>query len=199
MIRGDIAHYALEKGWKDRQRAIEIVRQEGKRQELAKKDITDLEFFMDVFFLNYRGLLGDKDLIEYMFKVPLYDDVFIVGKMDRISSGVLYDWKTGKVPARLSNDVQCIIYDWAFKKLFDREASAIYVAPLAKGELVQYVKDDFYTKEIFNNIIPRMIKTIKNQSYERLGMFNHSCFMCPFKVGCLERTTNVLDSPEFTE
>lgn len=199
MIRGEVAHYAIERGWKDRSRALEIVRQESKRHGLAKKDVTDLEFMMDVFFLNFQSRLGENDLIEYNFKVPLYDDVFIVGKMDRISSGDIYDWKTGKVPSRLSNDVQCIIYDWAFKKIFEREPHGIFVAPLAKGELVTYVKDEFYTKELFNNIIPRMIRTVRNQTYERLGMFNHSCFMCPYKVGCLERVHDVMDSPEFVE
>src|SRR5689334_7758950 len=191
MVKGIIAHYAIEKGWKDRERALSIVKQEIKKEELSKKDQVDLEFMMDIFFLNFRGLLGNDDLIEHRFRIPLYDDVFIVGKMDRISGGNLYDWKTSsKLPSRLSNDVQCIIYDWAYNKLFDREASSICVASLQKGDLIPYVKDTFYTKEIFNNIIPRMIRTVKNQSYERLGMFNHSCFMCPYKIGCLERTHN---------
>lgn len=188
MIKGTIAHYALEKGWNDRDRALHLVRQECKNEGLSKKDLTDLEFMVDIFFLNFRHLVKDTDLIEHNFKIPLHDDVFIVGKMDRISEGNLYDWKTGsKIPSRLSNNVQCIIYDWAFKKIFDREAKSINIASLAKGELVPYIKDDFYIKEVFNNIIPRMIRTIKNQSYERLGMFNHSCFMCPYKIGCLER------------
>ncbi len=201
MVKGTIAHYALEKGWKDRERALTIVRQECKKEELmTRKELLDLEFMMDIFFLNFRGLVGDNDLIEYRFKIPLHDDVFIVGKIDRISDGNLIDWKTaGKLPSRLSNDVQCIIYDWAYKKLFDREAKSICIASLAKGDLIPYVKDDFYTKEIFNNIIPRMIRTVKNQTYERLGMFNHSCFMCPYKIGCLERTEHVLDNPEFVE
>lgn len=200
MIVGQIAHYALEKGWKDRDRAYEILKQESSRQELSKTDLTNLQFMIDIFFLNFKRLLGENDLIEFNFKLSLYDDVFIVGKLDRISGGNLYDWKTAsRLPSKLSNDVQCIVYDWAFQKHFGIKAKSISVASLAKGELIPYVEDKMYVKEIFDNIIPRMIRTIKNESYERLGMFNHSCFKCPYKSGCLERTNNVLDSPEFME
>lgn len=203
MVLGNIAHAAIEKGWSDRNRAIEVVNYWVKNESLPRKDRDDLLFYVDIFFLNFKHLLSDKDTIEYNFKLQLYDDVFIVGKMDRISNGNIFDWKTGKVPTRVSNDVQCIIYDYSYEKLFGKQANSICLASLSSGELVPYTRNDFYVKEIFDNIIPRMIKTIKNESYERLGMFNHSCFRCPYKIGCLSgikgEYDNVLDntvSPE---
>lgn len=200
MIMGSIAHLAIEKGWRNREIAKEVIAQEVHSNALRRSDQTHLEFMLDIFFLNFRDRLGDKDLIEYRFKIPLYDDVFIVGKMDRISVGNLYDWKTTvKLPARLDNDIQCIIYDWAFNKLFDKPANGICVAGLATGELIPYQKNDFYVKEVFENIIPRMIRTVRHDEYERLGMFNHSCFRCPWKEGCLGGQRYVLDnsvSPE---
>ncbi len=201
MIVGTISHFAIEKGWDNRDRAISIVRDEAKRYPLVKKaDIVHMEFMMDVFFLNFRPKLGEQDIIEHRFKLPLYDDVFIVGKMDRISQGGIWDWKTsGKLPTKLGNDVQCIIYDWAFQKQFGKKANSIVVAGLSTGELVPYKEDRRCVNEIFTNIIPRMIKTIRHDTYERLGMFNHSCFRCPWKEGCLGGEIYELDntiSPE---
>lgn len=185
MIIGTIAHLALEKAWNNRDRAYEIVRTEAKLEGLSKADKTNLEFQMDMFFLNFSHLVGKDDLIEYYFKVPLYDDVNIVGKMDRVHQGNVYDWKTGRVANKLGNDVQCIIYSWAYKKLFEKEPISVCIAALAKGEIIPYVENKIFVNEVFDRIIPRMIKTIKNENYERLGMFNHSCFRCSWKIGCL--------------
>lgn len=198
-VLGEIAHLAIELGWRERQDAYDVIRTEVSKRGLAKADSTSLQFMVDMFFLNFRHLVGEGDLIEHKFKLPLHDDVFIVGKMDRISQGNLFDWKTGQTASNLSYDVQCIIYDWAYKKEFGKSATSICIGALKKGELIPFKKDQFFVDEIFNKIIPRMIRTIKNDAYERLGMFNHSCFRCPYKVGCLERVKDVLDSPEFME
>lgn len=199
MIMGEIAHEAIEKGWKDRDRAYQILHSSGKREQLGKTDIYTMEFWIDLFFLNFQPMLTEDDLIEYNFKLPLYDDVFIVGKMDRITKGSVLDWKSGQTATNLSYDIQCIIYDWAYRKQFERSAKSICIASLKKGELIPYVRQDLFVDELFSKIIPRMIRTIRNETYERLGMYNHSCFKCPYKVGCLERVDNVMDSPEFVE
>jgi|SRR5688572_13664558 len=198
MTIGRIAHEAIEKGWDNKELAYSIVRKLGIENDLPKLDIANMEFMMDLFFLNFRPLLGNNDFIEYKFKIPLYDDVFIVGKMDRISRGNIFDWKTkSKIPKRLDNDIQCIIYNYAYEKIFDEPVSSINVCSLTKGNLVPYMANKLYVKEVFDNIIPRMIKTVRNNSYERTGMFNHSCFMCPYKLGCLGKgVQDVVDSPE---
>lgn len=199
MTMGTIVHLALEKTWQDRDKAYKLIHAEGKKEGLAKADIYNMEFMLDMFFLNFQPSLREDDKIEFNFKVPLHDDVYVVGKMDRISNGNVYDWKTGQTATNLAYDVQCIIYDWAHTRLFERSAKSICIASLKKGELIPYHKDSLYVDEVFNRIIPRMIRTIKSESYERLGLFNHSCFRCPFKVGCLEREKDVVDSPEFME
>ena len=200
MTIGRIVHSAIEKGWNNKERAYSIIHEEVKANNLKKTDNTNMEFMVDMFFLNFRQRLGDNDLIEFKFKLPLYDDVFIVGKMDRITKGNLLDWKTtSKLPSKLGNDVQCIIYDWAYQKLFDKKANSICVAGLSTGELIPYKEDILCTKELFDNVIPRMIKTVRHETYERLGLYNHSCFMCAYKAGCLGGGEYVLDnsvSPE---
>ena len=200
MTMGSVVHKAIELGWRSRDDAYAIAHTEGKKEGLAKADIYSMEFLLDMFFLNFQSRLSENDLIEWNFKLPLHDDVFIVGKIDRISNGNVYDWKTGQTATNLSYSIQCIIYDWAYKKQFKKSASSVCIAALKKGELIPYYRDSLYVDEVFNNIIPRMIRTIKNETWdERLGLFNHSCFRCPFKVGCLERKENVVDSPEFME
>lgn len=200
MIVGKIVHLAIEKGWKNKEHAYSIIHSGVKENNLKQSDNTNMEFMIDMFFLNFRDSLGEKDLIEYNFKLPLYDDVFVVGKMDRITQGNLRDWKTtSKPPTKLGNDVQCIIYDWAYRKIFDTEPKSICVAALSTGELIPYREDKLYVKELFDNIMPRMIKTIRHDTYERLGMFNHSCFRCAYKAGCLGGDVYELDnsvSPE---
>jgi hypothetical protein len=44
-----------------------------------------------------------------------------------------------------------------------------------------------------------MIKSIKHEEYGKLGMFNHSCFRCAYKEGCLQGDKYELDYPKFTE
>lgn len=185
MIIGEIVHYVLEKGWQSRDKAYSILHSELRNAGLSKADKTKTEFMLDLFFLNFKHRLLDTDLIEYRFKIPLYDDVFIVGKIDRISEGNLYDWKTGITSNKLGSDVQCIIYNHSYAKIFGHTPSSICIASLSNGKLIPYVEDTTYTKELFDNIIPRMIRTIKHDGYEKLGMFNHSCFRCTYKQGCL--------------
>jgi len=204
MVAGEVIHYVIEKGWNNREKAKSILDNEVKVRDLRKADATNLSFMLDIFFLNFAGLLGEKDLIEYNFKIPLYDDVFIVGKIDRIYRGNVLDWKSSaKLPSRLDNDIQCIIYDWAFKRIFGNHPASLCVAGLSTGQLIPFVRNDFYVREVFEKIIPRMIKAVRHDEYERLGMFNHSCFRCPWKTGCLQGSRgeerNVLDNSILAE
>lgn len=200
MVIGEVAHKAIELGWRSKDVAYSVIKDEVRKRDLSLSDATNLQFFIDIFFLNFRGRLDDRDLIEYSFKLNLYDDVFLVGKIDRISGGNIFDWKTTARPSKRSdNDIQCMIYDYAYRNIFKEPAKSINVVYLSKGTLVPYMRNSLYESEVFENIIPRMIKTIRNNSYERLGIFNHSCFRCPYKVGCLGGSQNELDSSEFVE
>lgn len=198
MTIGRIAHKAIEEGWRYKPATYDAIRKMASDNNLTKSDVVNLEFMMDIFFLNFKPSLRDDDLVEYSFKLHLYDDVFIVGKIDRISNGNIFDWKTSsKIPKRTDNDVQCIIYDYAYTRIFGEPPKSVNVCSLSKGNLVPYMKKDIYVKEVFENIIPRMIRTVKNSSFERTGMFNHSCFMCPYKHVCLGRgVERELDYPE---
>jgi CRISPR/Cas system-associated exonuclease Cas4 (RecB family) len=72
MIIGNIAHSAIEKGWHDKKAAYRVVHDLALEEGLSKADVTQLEFCIDIFFLNFSHLVGKGDLIEYRFKIPLY-------------------------------------------------------------------------------------------------------------------------------
>ena len=186
MLLGKITHYILETGWQDRDLANKILDGQASKHKLLKADRTNLSFYIDMFFLNFQPYLKDTDMIEHKFKIPLHDDVFLVGTMDRISNGNIYDWKTtSRVSKSVSNDIQCIVYDFAYRSLFNKTASGMCIGWLPKGQLIPFVRDELYYREVSSNIIPRMIKTIKADNFERTGMFNHSCFWCQYREGCL--------------
>jgi hypothetical protein len=196
-IIGRIAHKAVELGWDDREIAYKVIKEECKSSRLTKDDVISLQFYVDLFHLNFRPLLGKEDLIEHSFKLPIYDDVFLVGKIDRISNGNVFDWKTGKLPKAM-NDIQCFVYDYAYSRIFKSKPKSVCMASLSEGNIVPYLGNKMYESEILDNIIPRMIKTIRERSYERLGMFNESCFKCPYKRACLGGI-DVMDSTIVTE
>lgn len=186
MLLGEVMHSVIERGWRDRDTALTILEEQRNLHKLNKTDMGTLSFYTDIFFLNFRHLLYEEDSVEYQFKIPLHDNVYLVGKMDRISRGNVFDWKTGsKLPKTINNDVQCMIYDFAYREIFKKEPSSVCLAGLADGRLVPFSRNEFMYKELFTKVIPRMIKTMKNDAYERVGMFNHSCYRCQYKSGCL--------------
>lgn len=158
--------------------------------------LDNAHFYLNTFFDSFVSSLSSEDLVEHNFKLPLYDDVFIVGKIDRISRGNVFDWKTGTIRSkRLGNDPQCIIYQYAYEQLYNKKPNGVFLAALATGELIPYVESPMHTDELFSIIIPRMIKTIRSGNYERLGLFNGGCFRCPYRIGCLKLgDEDVLDS-----
>src|SRR5512132_3993674 len=68
MITGEIVHKAIELGWQDRAKALEILRKESAQHKLLKADMVGMEFSIDMFFLNFAPRLTDKDKIEFKFK-----------------------------------------------------------------------------------------------------------------------------------
>lgn len=200
MQRGTLMHEVFEKHWDSSTKAFEAMHIGAEKLGFDGSDINRMQGQLNYFFETFGSNLSYTDLIEYHFKIPLHDGVFIVGKIDRIHEGNIYDWKTGRVATRLSSDVQCIIYEYAYQSLFKRDPVSVNLVDLALPGVISYNRSQIYVDELFDNIIPRMIKTIKNEGYEKLGLFNHSCFRCPYRQVCLWKgEENELDnsvSPE---
>lgn len=192
MLIGTIVHQAIERYWKDRTKAItyayscfdkELYNYKG----LSKKDLDTVTSNIHSYFDNFSKFMTDKDEIEKRFKVKLYDDVYLVGKFDRISNGVIYDWKTStKISRNLSNDPQFIVYYDAYKRIYGNPPNAIFLASLSKGELVPYEHNEFNYNQLYDDVIINLIKDIKNKNFIRDGMFRGICHSCSFKKDCLK-------------
>ena len=158
MIKGVVMHTVLEKEWRNRDSAVELLQSESKKSKLTRTEHNHLGFMLDMFFLNFRRTLKESDLVEYRFKLPLHSDVFIVGKMDRISEKSIIDWKTSsRISSRLGNDPQCIIYEWAYNKIYGENPASVLVASLSTGQWIPLMWVERATSELFVNIIRRMI------------------------------------------
>jgi ATP-dependent helicase/DNAse subunit B len=185
MLIGKIMHSIFELAWQTKEEAISMLDAEVKANKLSRADHTNMSFMIDMFFLNIQPRLFKEDLVEYKFKIPVYDDIFLVGKIDRISNGTIFDWKTGLVSKNLGSNIQCIVYDFAYKALFSKEPSGVCMVSLKEGALYPYRKNEYIYRELFTKVIPRMIKVVKSEQYEKTGMFTHGCFRCQYKEGCL--------------
>jgi CRISPR/Cas system-associated exonuclease Cas4 (RecB family) len=152
------------------------------------------------YYNNFRKYLTNSDEIELKFKIPWDKDVFIVGKMDRISNGKVFDWKTDRKPQKnISKSIQFILYNWAYKKLYKANPSGVYYAALTTGDLVRYSVDEASDRTLFEEIIPDAIRAIKNKEFTRNGIFRGACYRCFYSDSCLKEFHHVMDYTNTTK
>lgn len=198
MLMGTVAHKVLEVGWETEQLAREVLEKEAKAVSLTQKEIAKQQHYLKNFFFYFRSMLHPDDEIEKMFKLKLYDDVYLVGKLDRISKNSVFDWKTSTtVPKNLSNSAQFIIYKYAYEKIYGSPPASLYLAGLSNGELINYVADYKFEDEMFFYVIPNMVSDIRAGRLPRFrGMFKNKCRMCSYNLDCLQGGQDVVDSSD---
>lgn len=195
MIMGEIAHKVIEREWKNLDEALQLAVQLCGIRELDSMGVNSVLHFVRTFFDSFQGYVTPEDKIEYRFKTKLWDDVYLVGVFDRIANGNVFDWKTNaNPPKRLENNVQFILYDLAYNKIFGTSPSGLYLASLKKGSLVKYKENTLYSKELIERIVPDYVETVRKGNYLKNGLFNGSCFRCPYKTDCLKEDTDELES-----
>ena len=187
MLMGTITHKVLEKHWDNWERATDYGIELCKRYKLDKVAENSVTHFIITYFNNFSPMVTKDDKIEKKFKVKLVgDDVYLVGVFDRITRGTIIDWKTSaNPPKRIDNNVQFIIYDLAYKLLYKRPPEGLYLAALSDGSLVRYSESKDHADALITQIIPDYIESIRKKSFIKTGLFNGSCYRCPFKVACL--------------
>jgi hypothetical protein len=189
LTKGIIAHDVVEKEWVDKDAAMSLANTLI-REHKAEAHDRDIERFVNMFFSKFQPLLTEDDLVERNFKIPYEEDVYLVGKWDRIvpSSNLAFDWKTGKytpsVPM-LSRDPQFIMYDLAYQYKFDKKP-LLYYASLYSGKLVKYKENKENVTVLFEHILPNMIDQIRAGKFycEGLFKFNSPCRTCVYKEFC---------------
>jgi len=84
MIMGEITHKVLEKAWQNKDVALNLGMSLARKENLDPIAIQSIEHFIHTFFERFTIIINHDDKVEKFFKVKLYDDVFLVGKFDRI-------------------------------------------------------------------------------------------------------------------
>lgn len=187
LVIGSLVHEAIEKHWDNHDRAEQYVKNQFKLYNLTSKGKSKVLICLDNFFFNFSHLLSKEDEIEKFFKIKYSKDVIITGKIDRIISGhFVFDWKTTTKPPRdISNDAQFILYYNAYKELYKVFPSSVFYASLTTGKLIKYEENKLFTDKLYNEVIPKMIKTIRENSFVHTGLFGYNiCNNCVFKDYC---------------
>jgi len=186
MLMGSITHKVLEKHWNSLEDAQVAVVKLSSGSGLDLVAIESIHHFVNTYFDKFRMMVTDDDKIEKRFKVKLYDDVYLVGVFDRVTRGTVIDWKTNaSPPKRLENNIQFILYDMAYTLLYNKKAEGLYLASLKDGSLVRYKESKLHSEEVVKNIIPQFVETVRKKTFVKSGLFNGSCYRCPFKADCI--------------
>lgn len=198
MLIGSIVHKAIENGWMNENVAtLEVNKSSvGLSDEIVSKST----LFVDNFFKYFKQYTSSEDKIEEVFNIIYSDDVVLTGKLDRVNVdlGILLDWKTGaKTPSTLKTNIQFILYNYAFRKLYGKEPNLVAYASLSSGKLVKYLEDHKTSQFVFTEVIPKVSDIIKNKRFSREGVFapgavfpkvgfeSYTCHYCAFREACL--------------
>lgn len=199
LLVGDIVHKLLEEFNKSPDMDVNNFLAKT-HPNLPDKAVDKILTCVSNYWKYFQPLLSENDVVENFFKISYSSNIVIVGRIDRVNleRGILVDWKTGnKAPTSINNDIQFILYNWAYKKLYHSNPSMIALASLGSGKLVQYFHNEDYEKYLFDAIIPKVAHAIKEGSFYKEGIFDYvsggsssiSCTYCPFKRVCLESST----------
>lgn len=202
MIIGEIVHFAIEKFWDDYNNGLSYIEKEMSIRlsdsdgTLPTRELNYAQTCFTTYWYKFRDYLTPNDVIEYKFKVPYDSNVFIVGKIDRISNGNIFDWKTARNPPKnISGNIQFLLYNWAYRKLYDKQPNGVYYAALSTGALIKLKPEPFLEDIVINDLIPNAVRTVKSKDFIRSGMFNKSCFRCTYSQSCLKELSDELDLP----
>lgn len=186
MVIGEIVHSAIEKYWELIPAACFYAI--GEIKSRVDGDKTSENFALNCihnYFEHFRKHLTYDGKAEVKFKIPLEKDVFIVGKMDRVDAGNVFDWKTARTPpTNISNSVQFAVYNWAYKRLYNATPSGVYYAALTNGKLIRYMETPAAESILFDEVVPQALKAIRGRDYPRNGLFRKACFRCSYLEAC---------------
>lgn len=162
--------------WENVEAVSSCLRDDGISKDKLNKFITCAKNF-----LNYKQYVGRDDLIEYPFEVEI-NGIEFIGRFDRVHDDIIIDWKTSKVQNNIDNDIQCIIYEQAYKKIFKKQPRVILVSLLQDKEVAfQHTK---FSNIFFSDIVPYVYNGIKENNFPRKGAFNGACYLCAYQTEC---------------
>ena len=179
---GTVVHRAIEMFWDRGDIAFDYVQNE-------LENINDIHALKCItnFSNNFAHLLSEEDEIEVKFKMFLGDDTYLVGKIDRISNGVVYDWKTARKPPRnIDKDIQFMLYYLAYKSMYEKAPNAVMYGALTNGTLINYTPDEHLLGVLQDEIIPEVVNALRNNTFYKHGVFESStCRGCIYRDVCI--------------
>jgi len=189
MDAGLIVHEVLEKYW-DQSKSHNL--QKGlhltESKKLPERLVERVEYCINSYHDNFAGLLSKDDEKEISFKLKMDEDVFLVGRIDRITKGsnLVLDWKTSEASViNIDSDIQFLLYYYAYTRMYGHPPSGVYYVALLHNQLITLHVDRGQYEILMYEIIPNIIKQIKNNEYAREGIFRSKCNRCQFKNICI--------------
>lgn len=190
ILRGNVVHEALEKADNEDDAIIivnKLYRDNNNYTNVSAQD--EVEAIKMIH--NYYTLIEPKlekrnpNTVEKMFKIPWKEDVYLVGKIDRIDldANSLYDWKTAMTaPDNYDlQDMQFYMYTWAYEVMY-RKKPSVYYGHLYSGRLFPIDIHDDMWYNIKRLIDKTIIQLTTDEFYPRL--FGYKCKRCFYKGVC---------------
>jgi hypothetical protein len=183
LLLGSLIHKVIEEFWDKQDKGLALVRELSVQYPIV--DAKKFKKCVDNFYIHFSGLLESTDEIEKEFTIKHTKDVSIVGRMDRISDGTIFDWKsTERPPNDVEDDLQFILYYDAYKEIYKKTPSVFY-ASLMTGDLIRFKYNTKYADILYKKIIPEMVSDIKSGNFYRKGILAYgACTRCVFKTLC---------------
>jgi ATP-dependent helicase/DNAse subunit B len=186
-VVGSSAHRLIELFWNAKLCAftdIEHAFWDEETSVVASKVKPLIESYFELFPEN---TFKNEDSVEKHFKLPYKKDVYLVGKMDRVTTdGYIYDWKTSKnLPRDINTDPQFILYYLAYKLMYNKEPLGVAYVSLLHKKVIWFKPVKSIIDNFENKVIPECISVIQSKSFKRNGLNkNKACDYCQFKEIC---------------
>jgi CRISPR/Cas system-associated exonuclease Cas4 (RecB family) len=213
MVLGKIVHDAIELVEKNEINEKEIIdwalgQWDLKVEEIGRywkstkppKNITRL---LTNYLTKIRPRLTEPAEIELDFRLSLFDDVYFIGKMDRVEERIVYDWKTSRnSPTRFElRDVQFSLYALAYRQVFGTDLDAFYYGHLPSGRCYPVdINPELLTDaKLLLDKTAKMVYNMRKDSiqHEISYRFNRLpgrlCDWCLYR-GICDRELDVIDS-----
>lgn len=190
IFRGNVVHEAIEKSSNEEDAIIivnKLYRDNNKYTDSRVQDELESVKMIHNYYTLIEPHLEKRNInnVEKMFKIPWKQNVYLVGKIDRIDSisHKIYDWKTAMtIPdAYELQDMQFYVYCWAYEML-NQKKPEIYYGHLYSGRLfpIDIHNDMWYN--IRQLIDKTIIQLTTDEFYPRL--FGYKCKRCFYKGVC---------------
>jgi hypothetical protein len=196
MAVGSTVHHALETSW-DKSYGVAL---KSALTYMQKNNISfDDSFYADKvstsiknYFNNYKFLLTKNDEIEKKFRIKYNNNVYFVGRIDRIvkkpdGNNMLVDWKTSQHdPFSIDNDPQFLFYKYAYEILYGRKPSKVLYINVYTNRMLSITNDNESYPKLFNVTIPEILSRIKRSDFRLEGLKKrNACKYCSFREQCM--------------